>query len=56
MNNQPAPTGGGSSPLPALLLVAAVAVTAAQSEARASALGAAVTVYSVLATSPDRRN
>ncbi|WP_405533832.1 hypothetical protein OG592_44480 (plasmid) [Streptomyces avidinii] len=57
MNDQPAPTGGGSQPLPLLLLVAAAAVTAAQSEAWTSAIGTAVTLYSVLATSDqDRRN
>lgn len=55
MNNHPAPTGSGSPP--ALVLLLAVAAAAAQNEAWASALGTAVTLYSVLATNnQDRRN
>ncbi|MFD0267812.1 hypothetical protein ACFVGY_14650 [Streptomyces sp. NPDC127106] len=57
VDNQPAPTGSSSPPVPVLLLVAAIAVAAAQNEAWASALGTAITPYSVLATSnQDRRN
>ncbi|MER5417251.1 hypothetical protein [Streptomyces virginiae] len=49
---------GGTGPRPtALLLVAAAAVAAAQSEAWASAVGTAVTLYSVLTIgSQDRRS
>ncbi len=55
--NLPAPGGGGSPRLSVLLLVAAAGVTASQSEAWASALGTALTLYSVLTVgSQDRRN
>ncbi|MFB6755717.1 hypothetical protein ACFCX6_32925 [Streptomyces sp. NPDC056353] len=55
--NPPAPDGGDSPRLSVLLLVAAATVTAAQSEAWASALGTALTLYSVLTVgSQDRRN
>lgn len=55
--NLPAPGGGDSPRLSVLLLVAAVAVIAAQSEAWASASGTAVALYSVLTVgSQDRRN
>lgn len=55
--NPPTPDGGDSSRLSVLLLVAAAAVTAAQSEAWASALGTALTLYSVLTVgSQDWRN
>ncbi|MGW6821434.1 hypothetical protein [Streptomyces sp. NPDC055005] len=51
------PDGGDTTSLPALLLAAAVAVLAAQSEAWASALGTATAVYSVIVTgNQDRRN
>ncbi|MFD4136564.1 hypothetical protein [Streptomyces goshikiensis] len=57
MNNQPTHTGSGIPPVPMLLLVAAVAVAAAQNEAWATALGTSLTLYSVLVTSnQDRRN
>ncbi|MDX3370134.1 hypothetical protein PV387_29605 [Streptomyces sp. ME02-6987-2C] len=55
-SNLPAP-GGGSPRLSVLLLAAAAGVTAAQSEAWASALGTALALYSVLTVSShDRRD
>ncbi|WP_328966190.1 hypothetical protein [Streptomyces virginiae] len=54
--NQPAPEGGGTPFLPALLLTAAAAVAAAHSDAWAGAVGTAAAVYSVLITGNDRRN
>ncbi|MET8661429.1 hypothetical protein ACIQ1S_15120 [Streptomyces griseus] len=52
--NLPSP---GGPRLSVLLLVAAAGVTASQSEAWASALGTALTLYSVLTVgSQDRRN
>ena len=53
MNTNP---GGGDGPcLSVLLVVAAAAAVAVQSEAWASAVGTAVTLYSVL-TADSRRN
>ena len=50
MNPDPLTPGGGDRPpLSALILAVATAVLAAQSEAWASALGTAATVYTVLA-------
>ncbi|MEW2493751.1 hypothetical protein AB0942_09410 [Streptomyces nodosus] len=50
MNVNPRMPGGGDHPpLSALILAVAAAVLAAQSEAWASALGTAATVYTVLA-------
>lgn len=49
------PGGGDGSRFPVLLVVAAVAAVAAQSEAWASAVGTAVALYSVLTTG-NRRN
>lgn len=55
-SNLPAP-GGGSPRLSVLLLAAAAGVTAAQSQAWASALGTALALYSVLTVSShDRRD
>lgn len=51
-----APSGGDGPGLRALLLVVAAGLAAAQSEARASALGTAAGIYAVVVgTGPDRR-
>ncbi|MFF4234057.1 hypothetical protein [Streptomyces sp. NPDC001820] len=56
MKTDPFVPGGGDHPrLPVLLLVAAIAVTAAQSESWASAVGAAAAVYSAIVGSSQNR-
>lgn len=56
MNTDPLDPGGAEgSRLPVLLLVAAITILAVQSEAWASAMGTAVTLYTVLTSDSNNR-